>query len=157
MVGIKKDGRLEEREEIILSMLEEKLDIFVISIVTGVSEEEIRELKNNNIKRKKIERVAPLIQLDRKREKAFNESFKETFSKYFQKGFSEDCSEGYSECFKEIVKEECRRASNEGFKEGIQESQKVYKKPRKESVVPLISYHILLSIKTIEYHSKDGI
>ena len=43
--GIQK-GRQEGRQAVILNMLKEKLDLSVISKVTGLSEKEIKKLKN---------------------------------------------------------------------------------------------------------------
>ncbi|MDE0517943.1 MAG: hypothetical protein OXH36_00085 [Bdellovibrionales bacterium] len=43
--GIKK-GRQEERQQVVLNMLKKKLNISVISEVTGLSEKEIKKLKN---------------------------------------------------------------------------------------------------------------
>ena len=40
------EARQEERQAVILNMLKEKLDLSVISKVTGLSEEEIKKLKN---------------------------------------------------------------------------------------------------------------
>ncbi len=47
--GLKKgrqEGRQEERQQVVLNMLKRKLDISVISEVTGLSEKEIKKLKN---------------------------------------------------------------------------------------------------------------
>ncbi len=47
--GIKKgrqEGRQEERQQVVLNMLKKKLNISVISEVTGLSEKEIKKLKN---------------------------------------------------------------------------------------------------------------
>ena len=41
-------GRQEERQQVILNMLKEKVDIGVISKVTGLSEKEIKKLKNGS-------------------------------------------------------------------------------------------------------------
>ena len=45
---LKEEGREEGREELILKMLREELDISLVSKVTGLSEEEIRKLKNGS-------------------------------------------------------------------------------------------------------------
>ena len=45
--GLKK-GRQEGRQEVVLNMLKKKLDISVISEVTGFSEKEIQKLKNGS-------------------------------------------------------------------------------------------------------------
>jgi len=42
----RQEGRREERQEVILNMLKERVDISVISKVTGLSEKAIRKLKN---------------------------------------------------------------------------------------------------------------
>ena len=42
------EGRLEERQQVILNMLKKKLDISFISEVTGLSEKEIEKLKNKS-------------------------------------------------------------------------------------------------------------
>ena len=43
-----KEGRQEERQQVILNMLKEKLDIALVSKVTGVSVKEIKKLKNGS-------------------------------------------------------------------------------------------------------------
>ena len=43
--GIQK-GRQEERQQVVLNMLQEKADISFVSKVTGLSEDEIKKLKN---------------------------------------------------------------------------------------------------------------
>ena len=41
-------GRQEERQQVVLNMLKKKLDAFLISEVTGLSEEEIRKIQNGS-------------------------------------------------------------------------------------------------------------
>ena len=43
-----KEGRQEKERELVLNMLKEKLDFSVISKATGLSEEEIKNLKNGS-------------------------------------------------------------------------------------------------------------
>jgi len=43
-----REGRRERDKEVILNMLKEKADITFISKVTGLSEEEIKKLKNSS-------------------------------------------------------------------------------------------------------------
>ena len=43
--GLRK-GRQEERQQVVLNMLQEKADIAFIAKVTGLSEKEIKKLKN---------------------------------------------------------------------------------------------------------------
>ena len=43
---IKEEGRQERDKEIVLNMLKKKTDIAFISEVTGLSEKEIKQLKN---------------------------------------------------------------------------------------------------------------
>ena len=43
-----KEGRQDERQQVILNMLKEKIDTSVISKVTGLSEKEIKKLKNGS-------------------------------------------------------------------------------------------------------------
>ena len=45
---IKEKGRWEGRQEVVLNMLKEKADISFISKVTGLSEKEIKKLKNGS-------------------------------------------------------------------------------------------------------------
>ena len=45
--GLRK-GRREGRQEVVLNMLKEKVDISFISKVTGLSEKEIQKLKNSS-------------------------------------------------------------------------------------------------------------
>ena len=45
--GLKK-GRQEGRQEVVLNMLKEKADIAFIAKVTGLSEKEIKKLKNSS-------------------------------------------------------------------------------------------------------------
>ena len=45
--GLRK-GRQEGRQEVVLNMLKKKLDISVISEVTGLTEKEIKKLKNSS-------------------------------------------------------------------------------------------------------------
>ena len=40
------EGRQEERQQVVLNMLKEKADISFVAKVTGLSEEEIKKLKN---------------------------------------------------------------------------------------------------------------
>ena len=44
----RQEGRQESRQEIILNMLKEKLDIALVSKVTGLSAKEIKKLKNGS-------------------------------------------------------------------------------------------------------------
>ena len=44
----RQEGRMEERQQVILNMLNEKIDTSVISKVTGLSEKEIKKLKNGS-------------------------------------------------------------------------------------------------------------
>ena len=44
----REEGREEGHEELILKMLKKELDISLVSEVTGLSEEEIRKLKNGS-------------------------------------------------------------------------------------------------------------
>ena len=41
-------GRQKERQQVILNMLQKRLDVSLISEVTGLSEEEIKRLQNGN-------------------------------------------------------------------------------------------------------------
>ena len=43
-----KEGRQEERQEVILKMLKEKLDIALVSKITGMPVKEIKKLKNGS-------------------------------------------------------------------------------------------------------------
>ena len=44
----RQEGRMEGRQQVILNMLNEKIDTSVISKVTGLSEKEIKKLKNGS-------------------------------------------------------------------------------------------------------------
>ena len=45
---IREEGRQEERQQVVLNMLENNLDMPLICKVTGLSEEEVKKLKNGN-------------------------------------------------------------------------------------------------------------
>ena len=44
----RQEGRQEERKQVVLNMLKKKLNISVISEVTGLSEKAIKQLKNGS-------------------------------------------------------------------------------------------------------------
>ena len=44
----RREGRQEERQQVVLNMLQEKADIAFIAKVTGLSEKEIKKLKNGS-------------------------------------------------------------------------------------------------------------
>ena len=44
----RQEGRQEERQQVVLNMLKKKLNISVISEVTGLSKTEIKKLKNGS-------------------------------------------------------------------------------------------------------------